>query len=94
MIDMENLLQLLDTPGKVNDAPNATDLALAEGGVEFRDVVFGYERGVPVLKGVSHCAMQGVSLEVTRCIVRMSCIVSSQPGAAPCSCTALCDMYC
>lgn len=53
MIDMENLLQLLDTPGKVVDAPNATDLQLAEGAVEFRDVMFGYERGVPVLKGVS-----------------------------------------
>lgn len=63
MIDMENLLALLDTPGKVNDAPNATDLALAEGGVEFRDVVFGYERGVPVLKGVSHCSSQGASLK-------------------------------
>jgi ATP-binding cassette subfamily B protein len=53
MIDMENLLSLLDTPGKVTDTPNAPELQLAEGGVEFRDVVFGYERGVPVLKGVS-----------------------------------------
>lgn len=53
MIDMENLLSLLDTPGKVTDAPNAPDLALSQGAVEFRDVVFGYERGVPVLKGVS-----------------------------------------
>jgi hypothetical protein len=53
MIDMENLLSLLGTPGKVTDAPNALDLQLAEGGVEFRDVVFGYERGVSVLKGVS-----------------------------------------
>jgi ATP-binding cassette subfamily B protein len=53
MIDMENLLALLDTPGKVSDAPGAPDLALATGGVEFKDVMFGYERGVPVLKGVS-----------------------------------------
>lgn len=53
MIDMENLLSLLGTPGKVVDAPNAPDLQLADGSVEFRDVQFGYERGVPVLKGVS-----------------------------------------
>jgi ABC-type transport system involved in Fe-S cluster assembly fused permease/ATPase subunit len=53
MIDMENLLQLLGTPGKVVDAPNAPALQLAGGAVEFRDVVFGYERGVSVLKGVS-----------------------------------------
>lgn len=55
MIDLENLLQLLDTPGKVYDAPGAPDLQLAEGTVEFRDVAFNYERGVPVLKGVSLC---------------------------------------
>lgn len=53
MIDMENLLSLLDTPGKVTDAPGAPDLQLGEGAVEFRDVGFGYERGVAVLKGVS-----------------------------------------
>lgn len=53
MIDMENLLQLLDTPGKVVDAPNAPDLVLSRGAVEFRDVSFGYEPGLSVLKGVS-----------------------------------------
>lgn len=53
MIDMENLLQLLDTPGKVVDAPNAPDLVLGSGAVEFRDVSFGYEPGLSVLKGVS-----------------------------------------
>ncbi|WIA21925.1 hypothetical protein OEZ85_004292 [Tetradesmus obliquus] len=53
MIDMENLLQLLDTPGKVVDSPSATDLVLRDGAVEFRDVSFGYEAGLSVLKGVS-----------------------------------------
>eukprot|EP00878_Enallax_costatus_P013753 GHUV01014384.1.p1 GENE.GHUV01014384.1~~GHUV01014384.1.p1 ORF type:complete len:619 (+),score=130.70 GHUV01014384.1:1438-3294(+) len=53
MIDMENLLQLLDTPGKVVDAPNAPDLVLSNGTVEFQDVSFGYEPGLSVLKGVS-----------------------------------------
>jgi hypothetical protein len=52
MIDMENLLALLDTPGRVTDAPDARPLALAEGAVEFRDVSFSYERGLSVLKGV------------------------------------------
>jgi hypothetical protein len=38
--------------GKVVDAPTATDLVLREGAVEFRDVSFGYEAGLSVLKGV------------------------------------------
>lgn len=39
--------------GKVVDAPSATDLVLRDGAVEFRDVSFGYEAGLSVLKGVS-----------------------------------------
>jgi ABC-type transport system involved in Fe-S cluster assembly fused permease/ATPase subunit len=38
--------------GKVVDAPTATDLVLRDGAVEFRDVSFGYEPGLSVLKGV------------------------------------------
>jgi ABC-type transport system involved in Fe-S cluster assembly fused permease/ATPase subunit len=38
--------------GKVVDAPTATDLVLRDGSVEFRDVSFGYEPGLSVLKGV------------------------------------------
>eukprot|EP00879_Flechtneria_rotunda_P029818 GHRR01032270.1.p1 GENE.GHRR01032270.1~~GHRR01032270.1.p1 ORF type:complete len:268 (+),score=80.58 GHRR01032270.1:461-1264(+) len=59
MIDMENLLQLLDTAGKVIDAPGAPDLQLSSGAVEFRDVAFAYERGLNVLKGVSFSAPGG-----------------------------------
>lgn len=57
MIDMENLLHLLDTPGKVVDAPNAPDLVLSNGTVEFQDVSFGYEPGLSVLKGVSSLSL-------------------------------------
>jgi ABC-type transport system involved in Fe-S cluster assembly fused permease/ATPase subunit len=52
MIDMENLQVLLDTPGRVVDAPGARDLMLHKAAVAFRDVAFAYERGASVLKGV------------------------------------------
>lgn len=55
MIDMENLLQLLDTPGRVTDAPGAKDLVLSKGEVVFDDVSFAYQPGYNVLKGVSVC---------------------------------------
>ena len=48
----ENLLQLLDTTGKVVDAPGAGTLALTAGAVDFRDVCFAYGPGMAVLKSV------------------------------------------
>ncbi|GBF99523.1 hypothetical protein Rsub_11957 [Raphidocelis subcapitata] len=53
MIDMENLLQLLETRGRVYDAPNARPLVLRGGEVEFDGVCFGYEPARTVLKEVS-----------------------------------------
>ena len=53
-----DLLQLLDTRGKVSDAPDAKALVLAGGAVEFKDVSFTYPGtggGVPVLKDVRFC---------------------------------------
>jgi ABC-type transport system involved in Fe-S cluster assembly fused permease/ATPase subunit len=55
MIDMENLLQLLDTSGKVTDAPTAKDLVLSRGDVVFNEVSFAYDPAMAVLKSVSVC---------------------------------------
>ncbi|KIY91775.1 ATP-binding cassette sub-family B member 6, partial [Monoraphidium neglectum] len=50
---MENLLQLLDTKGRVSDATGAKALALKGGEVSFSGVSFGYEPSRTVLKEVS-----------------------------------------
>lgn len=52
MIDMENLLQLLDTSGKVTDSPTAKDLVLSRGDVVFDQVSFAYDPAMTVLKSV------------------------------------------
>ena len=49
----ERILRLLDTPPRIVDAPDALELTEVAGEVEFRDVVFSYDREEPVLKGVS-----------------------------------------
>jgi len=50
---MENLLQLLDTKGKVLDSPNAAQLVFGPGKVDFKDVSFAYQPGLDVLSKVS-----------------------------------------
>uniref|UniRef100_A0A7R9V3N9 Uncharacterized protein n=1 Tax=Chlamydomonas euryale TaxID=1486919 RepID=A0A7R9V3N9_9CHLO len=53
MIDMENLLNLLEKQPKVSDAPDAQELLVSEGKVEYDNVTFGYTPGNPVIKNVS-----------------------------------------
>src|SRR5579872_146105 len=52
------VLEIIDTPLDVKDAPDATDIRIT-GYVEFRDVTFGYEEGRPVLHDVSLAAKPG-----------------------------------
>jgi len=42
---LKDSLQKISTPLSVFDAPGAPDLKLAKGGIEFRDVTFGYSEG-------------------------------------------------
>jgi len=53
LIDMERMFELLGQPREIGDKPGAPTLRLAGAGVEFRDVVFGYDERRPILKGVS-----------------------------------------
>ncbi|GAC1444541.1 MAG: ABC transporter ATP-binding protein [Chloroflexota bacterium] len=54
----DRVLDLLETPQEVQDLPDARTISLG-GSVRFEDVVFGYETGRPVLKGVSFEARAG-----------------------------------
>ncbi|HLJ68997.1 MAG TPA: ABC transporter ATP-binding protein [Chloroflexota bacterium] len=56
--EADRVLEIIDTPLDVKDAPDATDIRIT-GYVEFRDVTFGYEEGRPVLHDVSLAAKPG-----------------------------------
>lgn len=62
MAYLERIFQVLDEPVSVDDAPDATDLPDIEGAVKFDNVLFEYEKGVPVLKHVSFDVKAGESI--------------------------------
>jgi ATP-binding cassette, subfamily B (MDR/TAP), member 6 len=53
MIDMENMFDLLEKPGAVQDVPCARQMQLAGGTIEFRNVWFAYKPEHMVLKDMS-----------------------------------------
>ena len=54
MASGQRLIEVLDVPIAIQDAETATDLpADSDGSVEFRDVSFGYDPGLPVLNHLS-----------------------------------------
>jgi ATP-binding cassette subfamily B protein len=67
-IDMGAMFDLIDTPSEVVDAPGAQPLLVAQGAVRFENVVFGYDRGMTILKSIdldvpagTTCAVVGPS---------------------------------
>ncbi len=62
MAYLERIFQVLDEPVSVDDAPDATDLPDINGEVKFDNVLFEYEKGVPVLKHVSFDVKAGESI--------------------------------
>jgi ABC-type multidrug transport system fused ATPase/permease subunit len=59
MAGAERVFRLLDTVPDWQDPPNAPDFGPIDGRVEFADVTFEYDRGVPVLSDVSFLAQPG-----------------------------------
>ncbi|WP_183188494.1 ABC transporter ATP-binding protein [Ancylobacter tetraedralis] len=53
------LFEILDRKAVEVDPPGVTDLKLAGGSIEFKDVHFGYREGEPVLRGLSFVAEGG-----------------------------------
>lgn len=58
-VDMENMFDLMKEEQEVFDAPNATELTLARGGIEFSNVTFGYSPERTILKNVSFSVPAG-----------------------------------
>ncbi|KAI0058695.1 hypothetical protein BV25DRAFT_1901938 [Artomyces pyxidatus] len=62
LVDTERLLQLLHEPTDINDKPNAPDLIVTDGEIEFENVNFTYDGRQAALKGVSFKVPKGGSV--------------------------------
>jgi ABC-type transport system involved in Fe-S cluster assembly fused permease/ATPase subunit len=68
VIDMGAMFDLIDTPPEVVDSPDAPALMVHDAHVRFEGVAFGYDAGMPILKGIdldvpagTTCAVVGPS---------------------------------
>jgi ATP-binding cassette subfamily B protein len=59
---LERIFQVLDEPVSVVDSASAQELPPIRGRVQFDDVVFEYEKGIPVIKHVSFDVKAGESI--------------------------------
>jgi ATP-binding cassette subfamily B protein len=64
LIDMEMMFNLLRRPQEVQDKPDAPALAVGHGDIEFRNVVFAYDRDRIILKGISFRVPAGKTVAV------------------------------
>lgn len=55
----ERIMKLVDTPVDVRDTPNAQTINSFEKGIEFQQVSFEYEKGIPVLQDISFAIEKG-----------------------------------
>lgn len=62
LTNSERLLKLLSTQPSVVDAPDATELRVTRGAVEFDDVEFAYDPRRPILRGISFAAAPGETI--------------------------------
>jgi ABC-type transport system involved in Fe-S cluster assembly fused permease/ATPase subunit len=61
-MEAERLLEVLKTEPTIKDAPDARELKVTEGKIEFDGVCFAYDERKPTLKDVSFCAPGGKSI--------------------------------
>jgi ABC-type transport system involved in Fe-S cluster assembly fused permease/ATPase subunit len=64
IVDMAAMFALIDTPGEIVDAPGAPPLRIDGAGVEFDNVIFGYDPDRTILNGVSFAAAPGQTLAI------------------------------
>ncbi|KAL8615692.1 hypothetical protein ACOMHN_007445 [Nucella lapillus] len=61
-IDMENMFELLAEDTEVKDIPDANDIVVHEGKIEFQNVSFRYDPSKPILKDISFTVPAGHTL--------------------------------
>ena len=59
---LERIFETMDEPVTVDDMPGAVELPPVSGQVEFKEVFFGYEPGVPVLENINFNVKAGESI--------------------------------
>jgi ABC-type multidrug transport system fused ATPase/permease subunit len=61
---LERVFEIMDAPKGVEDLPDAEEITIREGIVEFRNVTFQYANGKPVLKNVSFKVNPGEKIAI------------------------------
>jgi len=61
---LERVFEMMDVPKGVEDLPDAEEITIREGMVEFRNVTFQYANGKPVLKNVSFKVNPGEKIAI------------------------------
>ena len=61
---LERVYSVMDAPREVKDRPDAKDLVIAKGRVEFENVTFGYDKKRPVLRDVSFMTNPGERIAI------------------------------
>mgnify|MGYP002614883669 CR=1 FL=1 len=61
---LERIFEAIDEPVQVKDAEDAVPMPPIKGEVEFKNVTFSYEDGIPILKKVSFKAEQGQTVAI------------------------------
>ncbi|MEM2570314.1 MAG: ABC transporter ATP-binding protein [Thermoproteota archaeon] len=61
---LERIFEVIDTPVSVEDAPDAEEIIIREGSVEFQNVTFQYANGRPVLKNLSFKVNPGEKIAI------------------------------
>ena len=52
-ISRARLSEVLNTKAKIQDLPDAIDHRILQGKIEFKDIVFGYSKGKPILRNIT-----------------------------------------
>ncbi|KAG8709981.1 hypothetical protein FRC09_000368 [Ceratobasidium sp. 395] len=62
LVDTERLIELLDEPSEVLDKPDAKELVITDGVIEFDNVTFSYDNRTTALNGISFTIPKGGSV--------------------------------
>jgi ABC-type multidrug transport system fused ATPase/permease subunit len=60
----ERILEITDTPRNVEDLPNAKDIKIEKGKLEFENVTFGYAKDRPVLDNITFTVEPGEKIAI------------------------------
>lgn len=64
LTDIEAMFDLLDVPQEITDAPNAKELVVDRGAIEFNQVEFSYDTNRQILKGITFKVPAGKTVAI------------------------------